>query len=184
MNIRVIGTVAIVTLMCSATAGELPAGAEWGDSVEDLRPGLTRHCESTRAIEVSAPSFPLAAREECHLLCYGLRTDSGVAQQSVFVFADDELVMIEARNGATKALARTTESNSYMHYQIYDDGEQWHDTDEDTVWLLSKAARHPNLSCTSTGATATRSRRISRKSPAKSTVRRSRRAGKSQASVP
>jgi len=130
----------------SAIAGELPAGLSWGDSVGPAAAVLEKRCRLTHPIEVDPPSFPLAEHEECHYLCEDLQSERNRVSQAVFVFADDKLVMIEARGGAIAAFARpSADSDSYMHYEIHKEGEVWVDTEADAVWFLNDAARHPNL---------------------------------------
>jgi len=108
---------------------------------------LEKLCDHVDAITAMPVQFPLAAETEEHLRCHGLRTSNGVVAQSVFVIADNRLVMIEMRGGAVDALAssRADEPMPYLHYSVFDRGRLFADIVSDTVWLLHEDALHPNL---------------------------------------
>lgn len=133
------------SLASSLQAGGLVPGVDLGKTRAEVEPVLRRQCASHRVVEVSPPSFPLASRQEAHLICEGLETGGGKVEAVALVFADEELVALEAQGGAVEALGGGEPSGDYLEFRILDGGERWVDEEDDAVWLLNAGARHLNL---------------------------------------
>lgn len=122
-------------------------GADFGDSLENVKTKLSGHCRSLNVFVVDPPSFPLAKDSEHHLVCEGARIGNDEIREVSFAFGDDKLSLIEARGGAVKALAgrASTQPKDYLHYRAFFEDLMLADTGADAVWLLSQESIHPNL---------------------------------------
>jgi hypothetical protein len=122
-------------------------GADFGDSLADVKSKLSKPCRSSRVFQVDPPSFPLAGKSEVHFICEGIRLGEDEIGEVAFVFADDKLSLIEAHGGAAEALAKraSAEAKPYLHFKAYFEDLMLADAEKDTVWLLSPESIHPNL---------------------------------------
>ena len=145
-----ISAIAIVALIGSAKAADaddVVAGLAWGDSSILVHSKLNEVCDGVIVIDAEPIQFPLAGYSEKHFLCSDMALPTGAIASSVFVVADDQLKMIEARGGALRTLIETRDDKpmEYLDYQVFDQGELIANPEKDSVWFLSKEALHPNL---------------------------------------
>ncbi len=141
---------AVGTVFGPASAASLDgviAGLEWDDDSASVQSTLAEICGDVKVINAEPVQFPLAAHSEQHIVCSGMQLPTGEISSAVFVVADDALKMIEARDGAVKALVepRSDEPVKYLSYHVFDRGQIFAAAEIDAVWLLSTQALHPNL---------------------------------------
>ncbi len=137
----------LLTFLCSAQTEDLFHGLALQESLGSAKAKLEPHAEQIRLIEVATPSFPLAKDSETHVICQNYTSQNGVIAEVAFTFADDKLVLVQARGNAIVALTgkRKDTAQTLMGYGAY-----WKDLivtkpDEDKVWMLTPEAAHPNL---------------------------------------
>lgn len=140
-------SVAILAGLCApVNAEEALIGLHWGDSAERVKSTLDASCASLSVKNTNPVQFPLAMEREQHFLCNGLKIDAQTIDSSVFVVADDALQLIEMRGGVGAWLdAREDQPAPYLGYAVYENGKLFVDAEKDVLWVLSKAALHPNL---------------------------------------
>lgn len=92
-------------------------------------------------------SFPLAQKLEAHWAVDNFKTEKGVLARVVFVFADDQLVYIQARDGVLLQLDAQPDLtfNSYEDFRFYKAGNVVVHTDRDMAWKLDQEGLHLNL---------------------------------------
>lgn len=147
-----LGLVVLVTLLGSAPRAEaglaeaLP-GLAFGSSEERVRVWAVRSCDAWEVRVTSRPTFPLAAKSEAHVVCFGLPVGKAKVSEAAFTFADGRLVLFEARGGAVEALTASIreEPQSYLHYRAYFQEQVVADVAEDAVWFLTPESLHLNL---------------------------------------
>lgn len=128
-------------------AGSLP-GIDFGGSIAEIEILLEAACDELQRIDVAAPSLPLAAESESHLICEDLATGNGPrVDEAAFTFGDGALVLIEARSGAVEAFVPHAGERawSFSGYDVYMPSQVVTRSDEDAVWILSAEALHPHL---------------------------------------
>lgn len=145
-----------VSFLFLATAGssvlrsevkEVLRGVQFDESVVTVRAKLESHCDRVSLVTVDSPAFPLAENSETHLICEGFDSGESTIDEVALVFADDRLVMIEARGGAVAVLraAASGDSMKYLDFEVYRSDLMFANVEEDAVWLLTQDALHPNL---------------------------------------
>lgn len=130
-----------------AQAESIFNGIQLGESLASVQIKLKEITGSVKKIEVSHPSFPLAAKTEVHLVCNNIKTKNGNIALAVFTLADDKLVYIEAKGNAVKCLIskRKDTAINYLSYQIYLSDLLVADNKKDIIKILTPDAAQFNL---------------------------------------
>jgi len=91
--------------------------------------------------------FPIARDREDHLVCYNVKTEHGIIDKAVFLFADNKLCYIEAKGNAYAVLnaKRQDSSRKYMDYDVYFEDKLFLKSTSDQAWILNNEAMHLNL---------------------------------------
>lgn len=121
-------------------------GIEFGDSVDEATEKLEGSCDELERREVTPASLPLARDTQTHLIAHGAAS-AGV-DEVAFTFADDALVLVEARGGAVDGLLLAfegQESFTISGYEAWASAGVVANAEADAVWILSAEALHPNL---------------------------------------
>ena len=101
-------------------------------------------------VQVKSPSrvtFPLAEKQEVHLVCSELKTEYGTLQKAVFTFGDGKLKYVEARGNTMEVFMehRKDTASYYMDYAVYPKAGLFVNPREDMAWILTPEAMHVNL---------------------------------------
>lgn len=125
--------------------GEAFGGVAFGDSVADVAGKLEDQCDELKRTVVEQPYFPLARDTQTHLVALNVFT-AGV-EEAAFTFADDALVLVEARGGAVDGLwgALEEEPLDLAGYGLRVEARTVAHSKRDAVWLLGPGALHPHL---------------------------------------
>jgi len=120
-------------------------GVKMKDPLQTVKDKVMAHCSSVQVFAPNRPSFPLAKQKEAHLICKNYQMSKGkVAFQEVaFVFADDQLCLIEARGSLTKRIAFNEFYKGYKFF-IYADKMVVNEAKK-TVWFITDEGAHTNL---------------------------------------
>ncbi|MBL7471424.1 hypothetical protein [Robertkochia sediminum] len=132
-----------------AIAQDIPAlaGIQMNAPLAEVEALMQERSASTKLITIAEPRFPLAEKEEAHLICHGVTTATGTLEKVVFTFADNQLVYVEARGNASEIFpkAATDSIRTYMDYDVFFADKLFIQKKQDTAWILSDAALHVNL---------------------------------------
>ena len=92
----------MLAMVGNAAAQEIPVdGVTVGQSEGDAKEAISAACRDVTRIEVDDTRFPEATRSEVHLRCNGLSlADGRPGGDAIFTFADDKLVLFEARGAS------------------------------------------------------------------------------------
>ena len=120
---------------------------KFGDPISVVQKELGKISDSTRLIEISNPSFPLAKNTEAHLLAHGIKVEGGKLTKAVFTFSDDHLSYIELRGNVSKSIQANRENTSqkFMDYNVFAMDLLFIHSKEDAAWILTPESTHPNL---------------------------------------
>jgi hypothetical protein len=137
----------MLPLFLSAQAERLFNEIELGAPLELVAEKLGEIAESSDIIFIDNPSFPLAKDKETHLVCSRIKTESGVIQNAVFTFADDQLTFIMAKGNAIKPFTskHSDTASTYLDYSIYSKDNLFLDKKKDIAWIVNDEAIHVNL---------------------------------------
>lgn len=137
------------TLLAAALAvSALPASEARADdglslpmAETDAQDMLSNQCSQTQSWVVDATRFPIATRWESHTWCAGFQLDADtVLDNTVFTFADGDLVMLEARGNAAALRPDRDPDASVDGYDIFMAEGVTHRPGEDQAWLMSESA--------------------------------------------
>ena len=125
--------------------GDAFQGLAFGNTVEQVIAGLDGQCDEVRTIAVAKPSLPLARETQTHVIALGVHS-VGV-DEVAFTFADDALVLVEARGGAVEGLPPALEEVPVTRFgfDVFFEARVVAARDRDAVWLLGPDALHPYL---------------------------------------
>ena len=117
------------------------------DPLQTVAQKLEDVSEDTRIISVEDPRFPLALKQEEHLVCTNVKTDLGLISRVVFTFADDRLEYILSEGNVVSVFAEKRKDTSmvYMDYEVYFTDKLFLNKKKDLAWILTEEASHPNL---------------------------------------
>lgn len=122
-------------------------GVRMGDNLQQVKTKLSPYFGSYFETKVTDPVFPLAEKNETHLIGLRYTTPNGIIDELAFTFADDKLSLIQAKGNALKTIAQARKDTAeiFMHYEAYWDDLIIADRLEDKIWILTEEGTHPNL---------------------------------------
>ncbi|MEZ4874891.1 MAG: hypothetical protein R2793_05455 [Flavobacteriaceae bacterium] len=137
----------IFPLLLSGQVETLLNDIQLNESFQTVKEKLTPIVESSKIVSMDAPSFPLAAKKEVHLVCSKVVTHHGILNRVVFTFADDTLKYIEARGNAINVLTHGLNDTprTFLDYEVYVAEKLFLKKEEDAAWILTEEAMHANL---------------------------------------
>lgn len=141
-------TIALLTNILAFTQNDpLFEGIALGQRLELVKDKLQSSDSNLYVIEVDKPSFPLSKEKEEHLICLECESSNGPINEVAFSFADDILVLIQAKGNAVKAIMerRVDTADVFMNYVVYWQDLIVADKATDMVWIMSQEAAHTNL---------------------------------------
>lgn len=146
-TIRISSLFILLPLFINAQAEKAFNGIELGSPLEVVSDKLDEISETTKVITIDLPSFPLAKDKETHLVCSNITTASGIIQKTVFTFADNKLVYIEAKGNAIDTFTKNRKdtASTYMDYSIYSGDKLLLNKKKDIAWIMNNEAMHVNL---------------------------------------
>lgn len=115
----------------------LPDGTAFGQPESEIEPVLVEQCQEVIRHALADTTFPVAETSEVHLQCTELAlAGSALKPTTVYTFADDALVMIEAR-GAGGTLAPAPEPEMQMDgFEIYPEQGVVINRESDQTWYF------------------------------------------------
>lgn len=133
--------------LTQAQSVELIHNVQFGQTSEQVYNTLKDHAGTIDLVNPDTPRFPLAHLSEAHLVVNNLVINERRLDKTVFTFADDELVYVEAQGNVEKVFqeARKDTARQYMGYTVYFDDLLFIRSDQDRAWLLTPESVHPNL---------------------------------------
>ena len=143
----------VALILCASPAradypSDLFHGIEMGQRVNEVRLALKDDCEYFEIFRSDDPYLPVAAESQGSLVAHEMSLGDGSTLDTVsFVFADDELVMIEATGGVELGLLPWAgpRSATVGRWDAHLSTNTVLDLEEDHAWILSDAALHPHL---------------------------------------
>jgi hypothetical protein len=143
----------VILSLCAAPAGaayppDLFHGVAMGQDVDDVRLAIHDDCEYFEIFRSDEPYIPVAAESQGSLVAHNMTLGDGSLLETVsFVFADDELVMIEATGGVQLGLLPWAgpRTATLGRWDAHLSTKTVFDLEEDHAWVLSDAALHPHL---------------------------------------
>jgi hypothetical protein len=145
--------VILAFMLCASPASAgypsyLLHGIEMGQDVNDVRIAIRNQCEYFEIFRSEDPYLPVARDSQGSLVVHDMILGDGSNLDTVsFVFADDELVMIETTGGVELGLLPWAgpRSATVGRWDIHRSSRTIFDLEEDHAWILSTAALHPHL---------------------------------------
>jgi len=115
----------------------LPDGVAFGQPEAQVASVLAEQCQDVVRKAPADTTFPVAEASEVHLLCKGLTlAGSEIRPDTIYTFADDALVMIEAR-GAADVLAPAPEPAMQMEvFDVFADQGVVINRERDQTWYF------------------------------------------------
>lgn len=134
-------------LLLSAQMGAIFNGVNMLDSLEGSAEKLKSISKNIHTISIGTPAFPLAKKQEVHLVCEGVNTPAGVLERAVFTFGDGALKHVQAHGNTWEVFTgeRKDTAMTYMDYTVYFSDKLVLDKGEDMAWILSDGGMHANL---------------------------------------
>ena len=133
---------AILALPGAVLAQSTPVtDLEFGSSESAARLAINAACDSVERVEVAETRLPAASTSEVYLKCSGLElTDGARIDAALFTFADDALILLEARGHAAALTPAGDPMASVAGYDVYQRGMIVTRPGDDQAWLLSPAS--------------------------------------------
>lgn len=137
----------LLPFISNAQAETLFNNIRFDESVAKVEIKLKDIATQKNKVVLYEPTFPLAQKQETHLIYNNINTQHGTIESLVLTFADDKLCYIEAIGNAVTCLKkdRKEEPRTYLQYEAYFSELVIMDPVKDKVWLLTKESAHPNL---------------------------------------
>lgn len=123
-------------------------GVEFGSSAVAVVERIQEQCDEVETLNVEPPVIPIARQREAHVLCRNYQSGDGLSiGEVVFVFGDDSLALIEAREGAVAALSALagSEPSQFQDYSVYFEDMLLTQPGEDAAWLLTPESLQPHM---------------------------------------
>ena len=147
-------TTFLTSVVSSSYAAEPPAptaiskiinGVGFYQSLAKIEKMITPHCAQLDVIEPKQVQLPVAKNSEVHLICSGYGPEN--LAEVAFVFADDNLTMVEVSGGISKALdgVMTEKPMQFMSYMVDFPQLIVQAPKTDSAWFMTKEAVHPHL---------------------------------------
>tara|TARA_R110000868_G_scaffold269582_2_gene528927 strand:- start:1571 stop:2485 length:915 start_codon:yes stop_codon:yes gene_type:complete len=133
---------ALLALPGAALAQSTPvAGLELGINEAAARPLVDAACGAVERVEIADTRLPAALTSEVYLKCTGLElADGAQVDAALFTFADDALILLEARGHAGALTPEGDPMVSIEGFDVYERGRIVTRPDADQAWLLSPAS--------------------------------------------
>tara|TARA_R110002073_G_scaffold304683_1_gene473443 strand:+ start:685 stop:1599 length:915 start_codon:yes stop_codon:yes gene_type:complete len=133
---------ALLALPAAAMAQSTPvAGLELGINEAAARPLIDAACGAVERVEVADTRLPAALTREVYLRCALLElADGAQVDAAVFTFADDALILLEARGHIAALTPDGDPMISIEGFDVYERGMIVTRPGEDQAWLLTPAA--------------------------------------------
>ncbi len=139
-------SVTSVPVSADTILGGALAGLGFGQDFVAAKVALDGSCQGLRAVNVQPPNFPLAGREETHLICEGFAAGNVRLAELALTFADDALVLAYARGNTASLEGRAGAAlERWMQFSVSWDDRLVVDATKDEAWVMSAEAAHPNL---------------------------------------
>lgn len=135
----------IISFAAKAQLSRAFKGVKMYDPIEVVKEKMSKHCQKVWVVKADKPSFPLAKKQETHLICktYHFSKKRLAFDLVAFTFADGKLSQIEAKGKFAKRLAF---NEYYKGYKFFGNPDMMIVNEaKETVWFLSKEGQHPNL---------------------------------------
>lgn len=133
---------ALLALTSASWAQSTPVtDLEFGSSEASARLAVNAACDSVERVEVAETRLPAASTSEVYLKCSGLELADGARiDAALFTFADDALILLEARGQAAALTPAGDPMASVAGYDVYERGMIVIRPGEDQAWLLTPAS--------------------------------------------
>ena len=148
IKIKQIAVTISLLFFCIISKGqtsEVFGNIKFDESLSKTKIKVKKIAKSTRVINVSSPSFPLAKYKEEHLIATNVKLNNEIIDKVVFIFSDDKLSYIQAKGTNSKSLNLSAKAKSYLHYTVYESDLIFVDEEKDLTWFLTPESVHPNL---------------------------------------